>query len=225
MADAWKTQMDVNGTAVNIYDQLVDASFAPTCKDEAMAAIAQLSESSEAVNNRRQGVNNFFLTTNTLLLGGVGWLLSESIPKNETPSAQVTWSVAVIVFLGVLLCSFWLLFLESYKKVSRSKIELTKQLEQQLKIRPFTVQYLLMDANGYLPLTDLESWIARTFLAVHGILLVLSLTYALGLFGFARPADTHTKKVETLIDRRTTSIPEKSGVTHVTVSETKTTSE
>ncbi len=141
-----------------------------------LTAMQLLTESSEHVTNRRQGLNNYFLTLNTGLLGGIGWLFSTLVTTTNLAIQKVIF-VAIIAGIGVFLCYLWLRFLRSYNIVSQSKISVVKQAEEALPIKVFSGQYLITEdkRTRYEPLTRLEAKICIVFGLIHVTLLLSAL--------------------------------------------------
>lgn len=127
-----------------------------------------LTESSESVNNRRQGLNNFFLSFNTLLMGSIAALLS-----NSTFNKNWTLFLPLLAF-ALVVNWFWRSALESYRIVSESKIVLSKKLEARLSVKVFTAQYLITESkeNKYMPLTKLEKDVAMAFIVIYAAVIV-----------------------------------------------------
>lgn len=81
----------------NSSETLTFVDFEPnTDSSQLDLAISNLVTSGEEVNNRRQSVNQFFLTINTLLFGGSGWLLSNFLQRLSS-SDQIGRLIAAII--------------------------------------------------------------------------------------------------------------------------------
>jgi hypothetical protein len=143
-----------------------------------------LTESSEQLTNRRQGLNTFFLTINTALIGAIGWLASTLVIKpgdfmqmiHFVPREKFLFAL-LLAATGMGLCFIWCQFLKSYNIVSQSKIEIVKVIEQELPYRLFSGQYSIVenDDNHYWPFTTLELLVCLVFLFFHSVIFLLTL--------------------------------------------------
>lgn len=134
---------------------------------EIAQAIQDLVNSSEQLNNRRQSVNTFFLTSNTLLLGGIGWMCANIPPIGLLHPIVGLSGILLVALLGTLFGIVWIRFIGSYWCVSCAKIVLLNALEEKRKVRIFTAQSVLMKANRYVGTTLHEASIAWIFLVIH----------------------------------------------------------
>ena len=96
-----------------------------------------LVEMADRVSQRRQSANSFYLTINTLLVGGSAYLSATSI--------KTTLLVAVA---GVLVCVYWSRSILSYKTLNKAKFDVINEVEKQLAIQPFSDEWSLLDPDG-----------------------------------------------------------------------------
>lgn len=152
-----------------------EETVTPVSPEQVQSALVLLTESSESVNNRRQGQNNFFVSLNTILIGALGLLASQK----EAGLREISIGAIFIVF-GLIVNFGWTKLLKSYRVVSASKVELVRKLEYRLPIRVFTAQYGYTEdkRNGYQGLSSLEIMIAQHFLNLYWCLLVMVLIAA-----------------------------------------------
>ncbi len=146
--------------------------------------IALLVSSSESVNNRRQGLNTFFLTAHVGLLAAVGFTLKDYVPPSaDWPEIRIGIITCLITWFASGLCRYWILILKSYQRVSKSKVQLMVDLEGYRGIRTFTNQYLICEGgigdDKYEPLTDLEIKVAEHCRDFHHTILFLAILYVL----------------------------------------------
>lgn len=174
---AEEQEFKITDTDGNSIDSIVFVDFSEEDHQPQLdQAISDLVTSSEEVNNRRQSVNHFFLTINTVLLGGSGWLFSNFLQTLQLFQAfQLLVGIFVVSTIGMILCYLWSGFLRSFWCVSRSKVETMKSLESKRHVRVFTAQYKLVEANDYTPLTKLESDVAKIFNFLHGLTFVVTI--------------------------------------------------
>ena len=114
-------------------------------------------ETSESLTSRRQNVNTFFLSVNSIVLTVAGLLL-----RNGESSA-LRYSVLLIVLGigGVLLCFVWRKLITSFQQLSRGKFAVIHALEQRLPAQIFELEWMVLgegkDADKYIPFTKTES--------------------------------------------------------------------
>ena len=132
-------------------------------------------ESSERLVTRRQTVNTFFLTLNSLLLTGLGLTLREIIKMQE-------WVVLVIVpigIAGILMCILWRRLVLSFKQLNTCKFNIIDILEQYLPASLFKAEWAALgegkDDKKYRPSTKIEMSIPIVFIVIHSLFIGTSL--------------------------------------------------
>lgn len=98
-----------------------------------------LVEMADRVSQRRQAANSFYLTINTLLVGGSAYL------GTTTPSARTGLLTSLA---GVLVCSYWSKAIESYKTLNTAKFAVINEIELSLIAQPFTDEWAKLDPDG-----------------------------------------------------------------------------
>lgn len=146
------------------------------CQDQLTAAIDALVRSSEQVGSRRQSVNLFFLTINSLLLTAVGVIFSNLPPMGAIQLFVGMMGIGAIGALGLLLCSIWEGFLESYWAHETSNAVLIQTLEKRRVVRAFSEHDSIMSFCGYEPLLDKEQFVTHVFMLIHGVALMLAIS-------------------------------------------------
>ncbi len=116
-------------------------------------------ECADRVTDKRQNMNNFYLTVNSLALAIAGYLSVNRIYD------QVS---TIIGIIGVIICIVWWKNINSYKNLNTAKFKVIHELEKYLpaKIYAKEDQYL---TEGYYHLTSSE----KTVPVVFGILYAL----------------------------------------------------
>ncbi len=131
-------------------------------------------ETSEALVLRRQGVNNFFLSVNSLVLAGAGILLRDG----ESSSIEAV-VLIVLALGGVSLCFVWRRLITSFQQLSRGKFDVIDELELKLPARMFTAEWVALgrgeDPGKYRPFTTVEAATPRVFGVIQALLLVVGL--------------------------------------------------
>lgn len=131
-------------------------------------------ESSEALVLRRQGVNNFFLSVNSLVLAGAGLILRDG--KASCTEAVV---LIVLAFGGVSLCFVWRRLITSFQQLSRGKFDVIHHLERRLPARMFAAEWAALgegkDPKTYRPFTTVEVKTPMVFGLVQILLIAVGL--------------------------------------------------
>lgn len=153
----------------------------PTAASNGDALLAQYRifvDTSEALVLRRQGVNNFFLSVNSLVLAGAGIIL-----RDGDASRIEALVLVALAFGGVSLCFVWRRLITSFQQLSRGKFDVIHQLERRLPARMFAAEWAALgegrDPTKYRPFTRVEA----TTPWVFGIVQVLLLIVGLYVFG------------------------------------------
>ena len=125
-------------------------------------------ETSETLGSRRQGVNTFFLSVNSIMLTIAGLLV-----RDGTASDLESGALVGLGFGGVTLCFVWLRLITSFRQLSKGKFAVIHALERRLPARVFTAEWVALgcgrDPAKYTPFTSTES---RTPL-IFGVLQIL----------------------------------------------------
>lgn len=115
-------------------------------------------EMADRVSQRRQVANSFYLSINTLLVGGSAYLGA------TTASTRTTLLVSLA---GVMVCIYWIRAIESYKTLNTAKFSIINEIEDGLVIKPFTDEWAKLDPNGdgkrHKPFHETERFVPRVF--------------------------------------------------------------
>lgn len=137
---------------------------------------------SEALVQRRQGVNTFFLSVNSLLLAAAGLIVRDGSLGGVEPLILVSLSVS-----GGALCWVWRRLISSYRQLSAGKFKVIHALERRLPARIFRAEWVALgegnDPRIYRPFTGTESKTPIAFLALHFVLLLAGAWGALPSLG------------------------------------------
>ena len=132
---------------------------------------------SEALVSRRQQVNTFFLSVNSIILGAIGLLIRENAANNIVGPAFVILGIS-----GMILCFAWSRMILSFRQLNRGKFDVIHALEQRLPARIFAAEW---DALGrgenpskYKPFTKTEFW----FPMIMGGLELVVFVFGIGLW-------------------------------------------
>ena len=131
---------------------------------------------SEALVSRRQQVNTFFLSVNSIILAATGLLIREGTANSIAGPALV-----VLGLSGIVLCVAWGRMILSFGQLNQAKFEVIHALERRLPARAFTAEWVALgkgeDPSKYQPFTKTESltpWIfgvLETLVVIAGVIL------------------------------------------------------
>ncbi len=151
-----------------------DGCTAPHDTDILLTQYRVLVETSEALVLRRQGVNNFFLSVNSLVLAGAGLIL-----RDGKASGIEAVGLIVLAFGGLSLCFVWYRLIKSFQQLSKGKFAVILELEHRLPARMFAAEWAALgegkDPTTYRPFTAVEAMTPKVFGAVQILLLGVSL--------------------------------------------------
>ena len=111
---------------------------------------------SEALVSRRQQVNTFFLSVNSIILAAIGLIIREETANNITGPVLI-----VLGLSGMVLCFAWRREILSFGQLNRGKFEIIHALESRLPARVFAAEWVALgegeDPSKYKPFTKTES--------------------------------------------------------------------
>ena len=127
---------------------------------------------SEALVLRRQNVNTFFLSVNSILLAGEGLLLRE-----DDLSSLASAAIVGIAVGGVVLCVVWRRLITSFQQLSAGKFAVIHGMEEKLPARLFAAEWEALgsgkDPKVYRPFTKVESATPCIFAIVQFIVAIV----------------------------------------------------
>lgn len=131
-----------------------------------LAQYRLLVETSEALVVRRQGVNTFFLSVNSLVLAAAGLLL-----RDGTLSNLEGFALSCLSLGGCVLCFVWWRLITSFRQLSKGKFDVIHALEDRLPARVFAAEWAALgrgtDPKKYVPFTGTEAKTPLVFAALH----------------------------------------------------------
>ena len=149
--------------------------------DDAEALLTQYRlfvETSEALSARRQGVNTFFLSVNSIVLAAAGLLLSDGEFSNLESIA-----LTCLSFGGAVLSFVWWRLISSFQQLSKGKFDVIHALERRLPARIFAAEWVALgsgkDPKKYKPFTVTEKTTPMVFGTLHGFLFIAGIIYML----------------------------------------------
>lgn len=149
--------------------------------DDAEALLTQYRlfvETSEALSARRQGVNTFFLSVNSIVLAAAGLLL-----RDEKFSDLEAIALICLSFGGAVLSFVWWRLISSFQQLSKGKFDVIHALERRLPARVFAAEWVALgcgkDPKKYRPFTVTEKTTPKVFGTFHSVLVFAGIVYML----------------------------------------------
>lgn len=100
-------------------------------------------EMANAVSQRRDAMNNLFVTLNLAIVAAVSFI----------------WDTKTIALLvsGVIVCVVWVFFIRNFRELNKAKFEVINKLEQRLPVAAFSDEWqCLKKSRKYIEGTKLE---------------------------------------------------------------------
>lgn len=119
-------------------------------------------EMADRVSQRRQAANTYYLSINTLLIGGSAYLGTTTFSIRNT---------LLISVAGLLVCLYWRRSITSYKTLNEAKFNVINDIETSLVIQPYTREWSLldpdMDGKRHKPFHQTEKLVPKVFTAMY----------------------------------------------------------
>lgn len=113
-------------------------------------------EMANSVSQRRDTINNIFVTLNLAIIAAV----------------SITWDVKSLFILaaGIVVCIIWLLFIRNYKLLNTEKFNVINDIEKKLPVKPFNDEWKKLKNNKkYKDSTKLEKTLPIMFIVLYVI--------------------------------------------------------
>jgi len=118
-------------------------------------------ESAEKISDRRQAVNNYFITINTALITLLG--LSFQIKAFE----RIGIFRSLIAFVGIIICVIFWFLLRSYKQLNTGKFKVIHEIEHHLPLALYDYEWKILEEGKnrkvYYPFSHIELLIPWVF--------------------------------------------------------------
>jgi hypothetical protein len=165
----------VDEVARDVVAALLDVALVPhpdpTQQDRILSQYTTMVTSWEALVNRRQTVNTFYLSACAALLTGLGVLLPLS---KDLPGIQLALGIIILALVGAVIAHAWQTTLTAYGTLSTAKAQVVTTLEQRLPVRLFDAEWLALQSRRYTSTTSTDRLTARVFQVLFVITLVLA---------------------------------------------------
>lgn len=116
-------------------------------------------EMANAVSQRRDAMNNLFVTLNLAIVAAVSFIWD-------------TKTVALLVS-GVIVCVVWIFFIRNFRELNKAKFEVINKLEQRLPVPAFLDEWqCLKKSRKYIEGTKLEKSLPIAFCCLYIAILI-----------------------------------------------------
>ncbi|MEF2919645.1 MAG: hypothetical protein U0O22_04155 [Acutalibacteraceae bacterium] len=113
-------------------------------------------EMANSVSQRRDTMNNIFVTLNLAIIAAV----------------SITWDLKSLFILaaGIVVCTIWILFIRNYKLLNTEKFNVINDIEKKLPVKPFNDEWKKLKSNKkYRDSTKLENTLPIMFIVLYVI--------------------------------------------------------
>lgn len=113
-------------------------------------------EMANSVSQRRDTMNNIFVTLNLAIIAAV----------------SITWDLKSLFILaaGIVVCIIWILFIRNYKLLNTEKFNVINDIEKKLPVKPFNDEWKKLKSNKkYRDSTKLENILPIMFILLYVI--------------------------------------------------------
>lgn len=139
-----------------------------------------LVETSERLVARRQTVNAFFLSVNTLLLSAIGFNFQPAFSSSGWTGPLV--AVIGLCIAGMLVAYTWRRMVSSFRQLNAGKFAVIEQLERHLPAAMFKAEWKALgegrDKRKYVPFTATEGRLTVGFGLAYLALVVAAVIFA-----------------------------------------------
>lgn len=117
-------------------------------------------EMANAVSQRRDAMNNLFVTLNLAIVAAVSFIGDAK-------------TVALLVS-GIIVCVVWIFFIRNFRELNRAKFEVINKLEQSLPVSAFSDEWQsLKKSKKYIEGTKLEKVLPYAFFVLYVVIFIL----------------------------------------------------
>lgn len=117
-------------------------------------------EMANSVSQRRDSMNNIFVTLNLAVITAVSF----------------TWNIKFLFILlaGALICVIWIFSIRNYKMLNQEKFKVINKIEKELPVMPFNEEWSLLKMNKkYMDGTMIETFIPIIFIGLYIIAIIV----------------------------------------------------
>ena len=129
-------------------------------KQDVLAIWQTCVEMANGVSQRRDTMNNLFVTLNIAVIAAVSWM----------------WDVKTVFLCvaGLVICVVWLLYINNFKRLNTAKFRVIYDLEERLGVTPFKDEWdILKKTKRYLEGTKLLRILPIAFALGYAVVFVI----------------------------------------------------
>ena len=129
-------------------------------KQDVLAIWQTCVEMANGVSQRRDTMNNLFVTLNIAVIAAVSWM----------------WDIKTVFLCvaGLVICVVWLLYINNFKRLNTAKFRVIYDLEERLGVTPFKDEWdILKKTKRYLEGTKLERILPIAFALGYAVVFVI----------------------------------------------------
>ena len=143
-------------------------------------------KTSEDLVKRKQTVNGFYVTLNSVLLGAIISILCAVGDLPLLGSVNICWIISCFAaIIGVVICYSWLSILDSYSTLNSSKMKVIINIEKHLALNLYDTEWAFVTQKlgnkRYKSFSQKEKFIAYLFGSLYIILVALGIILAIFL--------------------------------------------
>ena len=167
-------------------DDYISSHLESSCTDPTVALkqYEMFVETSEELVKRKQTVNSFYITLNSLIVSVIlaAFTLSGEITILGSSLLPATVIACLASAVGGIVCYSWCSILQSYADLNGSKMKIISYIETHLAYNLYDTEWQLvskkMGNKKYKSFSVKEKFIAKLFAALYGLLFVAGIVLA-----------------------------------------------
>ncbi len=167
-------------------DGYIAAHLESSCTDPAVALkqYEMFVETSEELVKRKQTVNSFYITLNSLIVSVIlaAFTLSGEVKMLGTSVLPVTAIACMASLVGGIVCYSWCSLLKSYADLNGSKMKIISYIETHLAYNLYDTEWQLVSKKTgkkkYKSFSVKEMFIAKLFAGLYAVLFTVGLVLA-----------------------------------------------
>jgi len=138
-------------------------------------------QTSEDLVSRKQTVNTFYVTLNSILLGAIVSIVCAvgDIMTVAGDNFVIYIIAAFLSVIGVVICCSWMTLLTSYSDLNASKMAIINCIEERLALKLFDTEWALLTRRignkKYRSFTVKELAVAKIFVALYVLIMIAAI--------------------------------------------------
>ncbi len=148
-------------------------------KDIIMQQYKMFVQTSEDLVKRKQSVNTFYVTLNSILLSAIVSVICSitELGKSDGGNVAIYLLFIFLSIMGIIVCCSWITLLKSYGDLNASKMDIIGCIEEHLALKLFDTEWAILSRRigkkKYKSFTVKEIAVAKIFLALYGLLIIV----------------------------------------------------